>query len=219
LLASSAPGEIASLDDAPALTAYTEGIAGCVGAFWTSLVARHAARIVEGERPALESAARRYGRALQLVNVLRDVGPDLARGLCLLPRDELARAGLAPDELARAVREPRGRADARDRLAPLLHRWARRSRRGLLGGLAYTARLDRAGWRVRTATALPASLGLATLGRLPVDPAWLDPGAKASIGRSGLRRVTALTALASLSRRGPRGLGRIGRRNNGTGSA
>src|SRR5205085_7037550 len=50
------------------------------------------------DRRQLERA-RRFGRALQLTNVLRDVPRDLRAGRCYLPRAELAARGLAPEDL------------------------------------------------------------------------------------------------------------------------
>ena len=38
----------------------------------------------------------RFGKALQMTNVLRDVPADLASGRCYLPAAELAALGLAP---------------------------------------------------------------------------------------------------------------------------
>lgn len=40
------------------------------------------------------------GLALQLTNVLRDIGEDAERGRCYLPREELANAGLTMDQLS-----------------------------------------------------------------------------------------------------------------------
>ena len=45
--------------------------------------------------------ARDLGIAMQLTNVLRDVGEDLTRNMIYLPADELARFGYSPDRLGR----------------------------------------------------------------------------------------------------------------------
>jgi phytoene synthase len=57
---------------------------------------------VEGGAPALSRAlryARALGIAMQLTNILRDVGEDARRGRCYLPADELAMFGLSRDEV------------------------------------------------------------------------------------------------------------------------
>jgi phytoene synthase len=47
-----------------------------------------------------EQFAERYGIALQLTNIIRDVGDDARNGRIYLPRDDLAKFGVQPEELA-----------------------------------------------------------------------------------------------------------------------
>ncbi len=65
---------------------YTYKVAGCVGEFWTELgyatLGRDFAN--EGRRELMVQAAVRYGRGLQLVNILRDTAEDASRGRCYL---------------------------------------------------------------------------------------------------------------------------------------
>lgn len=123
-----------ALDEAE-LGRYTDGIAGCVGAFWTELLISHR-RLPPETLGAASRLGRRYGRGLQLINIVRDVATDTARGVRFLPLGD---------------RRPR-----RLRIA----------RRGLIAGLLYCARLPVWQWRVRLASVLPAALGLATLAAL-----------------------------------------------------
>ena len=67
-----------------------------------------------------ERLAEHCGLALQLTNILRDVGDDARNGRIYLPDDDLARFGVAPEELA-AVGRPS------DRLRELLAFEARRA--------------------------------------------------------------------------------------------
>jgi phytoene synthase len=87
-----------------ALRAHCELAGGTFG----ELLARAA-----GDDPAL---GRRLGATVRFVEVLRDLGADLRRSRCRLPRAELTRAGLTADRLLHA--------DSRDALAPLLSRLA-----------------------------------------------------------------------------------------------
>lgn len=194
-------GGVVSLPDGAALSAYTEGIAGCVGEFWTRLLLRHARRFAAA-LPARRAAAltiegRRYGRGLQLVNVLRDLPRDLHRGRCFLPADELRSLGLGPEDLLDPA--------AGRRLAPLLARWQGRARRGLLSGIGYSLSLAGAGVRVRTATMLPARLGLATLRVLEkaAPERRLDPAEVLRVPRSEVRRIAMTTLGRSLRARRP----------------
>lgn len=87
--------------DWPALRDYCEGVASTVGE-----VCAHIFGLpddAESRALALRHA-RTLGIALQLTNILRDVGEDAAIGRCYLPADDLERFGLRVEEvLSRAV--------------------------------------------------------------------------------------------------------------------
>ena len=78
-------------DTWPALEAYCEGVASSVGEMCTYVFGVPAG-------PAMRTQAIRYARtlgtAMQLTNILRDVGEDAQRGRCYLPAEDLARFGL-----------------------------------------------------------------------------------------------------------------------------
>ena len=67
-----------------------------------------------------DEAARDYainlGLALQLTNIVRDVGVDLARGRVYLPQEDLTRFGCTEDDLRRGVVHDRGARAARVRV-------------------------------------------------------------------------------------------------------
>ena len=85
------------------LAAYSYGVASTVG-----LMAMHI--IGYRDSRALPYAVK-LGVALQLTNILRDVGEDWARGRLYLPLDELAAYGLAEADIDRMART--GETDAR----------------------------------------------------------------------------------------------------------
>lgn len=192
------------LPDRAALIRYTEGIAGCVGVFWTRLVARHVEGAFEGRLSDAERLGRHYGRGLQLVNVLRDIPRDLERGRVFLPAADLALAGVDPSRLD----EPTTRAQA----GPLIGELVTESRRGLVSGLDYAASLPPRAFALRFATALPAAIGLATLDRL--ESAQRDGLARqaAKIGKTQLVFAMLATALACLWPAGPKRLGAAAKR-------
>ena len=75
----------------PALAEYCEGVASTVGELCALVFG------VTGDAIAATRAvryARTLGIAMQLTNILRDVGEDARRGRCYLPADELAAFGL-----------------------------------------------------------------------------------------------------------------------------
>jgi phytoene synthase len=73
-------------------------------------------RIVGHEAGAAPYAVR-LGVALQLTNILRDVGEDAARGRIYLPREDLARFGLRDDDILNSQRGTRFRALMRFEIA------------------------------------------------------------------------------------------------------
>lgn len=78
------------------LLRYCEGVAGCVGEMCVAVLGVAGGPDV---RPTAVSHARALGVAMQLTNVLRDVGEDARLGRCYLPVDELAEHGLTPDDI------------------------------------------------------------------------------------------------------------------------
>lgn len=87
------------------LTSYCEGVASSVGSMCTYIFG-----VVGGD--AVRDRAVRYARtlgvAMQLTNILRDVGEDAQRGRCYLPDDSLAAFGLSA---ARVLEDPTLRHD------------------------------------------------------------------------------------------------------------
>lgn len=76
--------------DSAQLLAYAEGIAGCVGAFWTRLLVVHRCGVTSAAERSLARIGRRYGRGLQLVNILRDQRQDALRGCQFIPDGDRA---------------------------------------------------------------------------------------------------------------------------------
>ncbi len=81
------------------LDEYTYLVAGCVGEFWTRICFAHVRDFSERTEAEMLELGVKYGKGLQLINVLRDAGSDLRAGRCYLPADELRSLGLAPDEI------------------------------------------------------------------------------------------------------------------------
>ena len=148
------PTQICALDRTADLERYTYLVAGCVGEFWTRICFRRLPRFTAQTPTRMLEWGVEYGKGLQLVNILRDVGTDLRAGRCYLPAAELQAAGLAPADLFR---------DA-TRAEPILRAWQERAQQGLAAGVEYACAIEP--WRVRLATVLPALIGLRTLALL-----------------------------------------------------
>jgi 15-cis-phytoene synthase len=89
------------------LSTYCEGVASSVGEMCTYVFG------VQGGDDVRHTAlryARTLGLAMQLTNILRDVGEDARRGRCYLPVQDLAAAGLTPADVLAGhlqARDPR----------------------------------------------------------------------------------------------------------------
>jgi len=81
-----------------------------------SVVGLLSMRII-GYAAGAEAYAIRLGIALQLTNILRDVGEDARRGRIYLPQEELHRFGLSEQDILRGVRDERFKALMRYQIA------------------------------------------------------------------------------------------------------
>ena len=171
------------------LEEYTYLVAGCVGEFWTDLCIRHLPGFAGLPGAQMRELGRAYGSGLQLINILRDAGADLAAGRCYFPADALAAAGLAPQDI---LREPA-------RLAPVYSHWLAAAGERLDQGMRYCTAVNHR--RVRAASALPALIGARTLALLKqAGPGALRARVKAP--RSDVRAILLRLAL-TLAARGP----------------
>ena len=146
--------KITGLQTVAELERYTYLVAGAVGEFWTRVCSRHLPAFADRPREQMLAWGIEYGKGLQLINILRDVGSDLRAGRCYLPADELRALGSAPAELLREAAPA----------APMLQSWRERAGQGMAAGVEYACAIRP--WRVRFATALPALIGARTLALL-----------------------------------------------------
>jgi farnesyl-diphosphate farnesyltransferase len=137
---------------------YTYRVAGCVGEFWTQLCRAHLFPYAELEDAKLFGDSIRFGKGLQLVNILRDLPADLHKGRCYLPSLELDQVGLIPSVLLSPVNESRFR--------PIYHRYLDLAEFHLQAGWNYTQSLPRGQVRLRLACAWPILIGAGTIERL-----------------------------------------------------
>jgi phytoene synthase len=131
--------------DFAGLQRYCHLVAGVVGEL--------AAGVFGATQPSTYEYARQLGLALQLINIVRDVGEDARRGRIYLPLEDLQRFGVsAADLLARRYTEgfeplmrfeaERARGIYRAALATLAPEERRAQRPGLIMGAIYATLLD-----------------------------------------------------------------------------
>ncbi|MSU59734.1 MAG: squalene/phytoene synthase family protein [Pedosphaera sp.] len=175
------PQRVASLHVESELDEYTWLVAGCVGEFWTKLCRRHVFPRAQLDDAQLLADAARFGKGLQLVNILRDLAADLRLGRCYLPDQELFKVtSLLPADLL----DP---ANA-EKFRPLYHRYLDLAETYLAAGWNYTNNLPWRCIRVRLACAWPILIGVQTLARLrTANP--LDASQKVKLPRANVRGI------------------------------
>lgn len=182
------PGKITALQTAAELDDYIYRVAGCVGEFWTRLCRAHLFPEAELDEKQLLADGIRFGKGLQLVNILRDLPVDLKDGRCYLPLEKLTPAGLTPENLllpencGKFLAVYRAHLDVAD-----AH---------LAAGWRYTNTLPLGQFRVRLACAWPVLLGARTAGKLrAADVGGLQRRIKVS--RTEVYAMMACSTLAS----------------------
>jgi farnesyl-diphosphate farnesyltransferase len=182
------PQEIRALSTAADLDEYTYLVAGCVGEFWTRLCFRYVRNFASLSEDEMLALGKRYGMALQLINVLRDAGSDLRAGRCYFPEYELNAAHLTASQI---FSEP-------ERFQSIYRTWLEKAKSGLEFGMQYSRAIESP--RVRAATVLPALIGARTLSLLDAaGPVALHR--KVKVPRRKVRAMIAALAITLANRR------------------
>jgi farnesyl-diphosphate farnesyltransferase len=159
---------------------YTYRVAGCVGEFWTKMCRAHLFASASLDDVLLLANGARFGKGLQLVNILRDLPADLGQGRCYLPLPALDQIGLKPEDLLNPANEPR--------LRLLYNTWLDRAEGHLHAGWAYTNALPRGSVRVRLACAWPILIGLESI-RLLRSANVLDSRQRIKVTRPQVKKI------------------------------
>ena len=189
-------GRIAALKDPNDLDRYTYYVAGCVGEFWTAITITHTPSLRHWDVQRMSAVGVRFGKALQLTNVLRDVARDLRIGRCYFPQSELALAGLTPEQLL----DPSVGAKAR----PLLVSGMETALEHYGAAEEYILAIPRRCLRLRLAVLWPVLIGLATLAKLAANEDWLDPTRPSKVSRRWVYTMLLLSLPRALSNSGVR---------------
>ncbi len=191
------PGEdaatLGALETMEDLDHYTYLVAGCVGEFWTALHLAHRPRLRAWDAVAASARGARFGKALQMTNVLRDIPADLRHGRCYLPARELSVLGLTPADLLDPAATPN--------LRPLLRRLFAITLDHYEVAWRYTLDIPRREFRMRLACAWPLLIGLGTLAELAAHPDPLAPKRPVKLTRAAVRGILARSVFTVWSNR------------------
>ena len=171
---------IIALQNEAELDDYTYRVAGCVGEFWTKMCRAHLFPKAKLDESELFARAVRFGKGLQLVNILRDLPADLRKGRCYLPADKLTHDGLQAADLLQPFNV--------GKFSRSYHRYLDLAQAHLADGWEYTNMIPRGQVRVRLACAWPILIGLETIRRLRTENV-LDPGRRVKISRADVRQI------------------------------
>ncbi len=169
------------------LDRYTYLVAGCVGEFWTEIHMAHRPSLRTWDVAEMVRRGVRFGKGLQMTNILRDLPRDLRIGRCYLPEQDLAALGITPEDLL----EPK----SITQLRPLLHDLLAETLAHYQSGWSYTLAIPRREIRMRLACAWPLLIGLKTLALVAQSENLLDPSAPAKITRPEVYRIMASSLL------------------------
>jgi len=189
------PGEdsagLVALETRRDLHRYTYYAAGCVGEFWTDMAMAHRPACVTWNADAMRRRGVRFGQALQMTNVLRDLAQDLRIGRCYVPRLDLAAVGLLPQDLLQA--------SAMARLRPLMDDLLASALADYREAWAYTRDIPRGEIRLRLACAWPMLIGLRTLALIRQADDLLDPAVTVKVSRAAVYRILVRSGMTAWS--------------------
>ena len=179
--------ELTALKTEDELDRYTYYVAGCVGEFWTDLMCAYRRGLQSWNVRAMAEVGVRFGKGLQLTNVVKDIAHDLQRGRCYVPEFMLAEVGLKPQDLL----------DQRNlsRFRPVLAKLVRTAVDHLDQGWLYTMAIPRYETRLRLSCMWPILSAGETLKLVLVSPELLDPSVTVKITRRKVYGIMALTVL------------------------
>ena len=148
-------GTISSLNNEEELDDYTFRVAGCVGVFWTKMSLAHLMKLSPEDEKLFMERGIRFGKALQMINILRDIPEDLRFGRCYIPSSSLEEAGLKPEDLLDD-----------DNLAafrPLYDRYLDLTNEHLEAATAYIRMIPETQFRLKASCMLPVLVGQRTV--------------------------------------------------------
>ncbi|MCX7825073.1 MAG: squalene/phytoene synthase family protein, partial [Verrucomicrobiae bacterium] len=162
--------ELAAFETQQQLDDYTYAVAGCVGKFWTEMCIAHLPALRGWNAAEMVAAGIRFGKGLQLTNILRDIPRDLRIGRCYIPRQRLAETGLQPRDLLAP--------ETIQRFRPLYDDYLDLTLDHLDAGWRYTLAIPRSQARLRLACVWPIFIGLQTIALLRRSADVLNPATR-----------------------------------------
>ena len=180
-------GQIVALEDDGELDDYAYRVAGSVGEFWTRMTLDHLYDTDAQTEAVLFEKGVRFGKALQLINILRDIPEDMRMGRCYIPSSSLSAHGMEPADLLDKGNMGRFR--------PLFDSYIDIAESHLDAAVEYIGMLPHSQLRLRGACMLPVLIGQRTLSLLR-EGNVLDSDSRIKITRTDINGLLKRVALA-----------------------
>jgi farnesyl-diphosphate farnesyltransferase len=148
-------GVLSALNDNLELDDYTFRVAGCVGVFWTKMSLAHLITIQPEKESEFFEKGTRFGKALQMINILRDIPEDLRFGRCYIPEQELSKHDLKPEDLFDS--------NNIDKFRPLYDEYLDLTNDHLDAAIEYIKMLPETQFRLKASCMLPVLIGQRTV--------------------------------------------------------
>ncbi len=148
-------GNISALQSEEELDDYTFRVAGCVGVFWTKMSLAHLMKLSPEDETLFMERGIRFGKALQMINILRDIPEDLRFGRCYIPESSLESIGLKPEDLLND--------EHLDTFRPLYNRYLDLTNEHLEAATAYIRMIPETQFRLKASCMLPVLVGQRTV--------------------------------------------------------
>jgi farnesyl-diphosphate farnesyltransferase len=148
-------GSISSLKSEEELDDYAYRVAGSVGVFWSKISLVHLMKLPADKEKVFLEKGIRFGKALQMINILRDIPEDLRFGRCYIPDVSLAEYDLQPEDLMDSTNI--------DKFRPLYNKYLDLTNEHLEAAVEYIKMLPDKQLRLKASCMLPVLIGQRTV--------------------------------------------------------
>ncbi|HET6631377.1 MAG TPA: phytoene/squalene synthase family protein [Rhodanobacteraceae bacterium] len=176
---------VSGLPDMHSLDQYCYYVAGVVGETLTELFCDYSSDIAR-HRDAMAELGVSFGQGLQMTNILKDFWEDRKRGVCWLPHDLFARAGIDLGDL-RAMGKRRGFSEVYANLIGLAHSHLRKA-------FEYTLLIPENEPGIRRFCLIALGLAVQTLQSISASPGFTS-GSQVKVSRRVVQNTVIVTRL------------------------
>jgi farnesyl-diphosphate farnesyltransferase len=148
-------GMISALSSDEELDDYAFRVAGCVGVFWSKMSLAHLISLTPEKEEEFFQKGIRFGKALQMINILRDIPEDLRFGRCYIPNSALKEHNLKPEDLMDSTNI--------DEFRPLYDEYLDLTNDHLDAAVDYIRMLPEKQFRLKASCMLPVLIGQRTV--------------------------------------------------------